>query len=102
MLAALRRSGAPYQLSAGQLVAQTLGEDQQSADESTPGAVVSAEDPRARAVATLVIAACDGLAVQWLLDPDGSPSAGELAEGLALVLDASLRTGATGTQPVRP
>ena len=41
-----------------ELVAHTLGEG------------IAADDPRCRAVASLVIAACDGLAVQWLLDPE--------------------------------
>jgi AcrR family transcriptional regulator len=49
-----------------------------------------ADDPRCRAVATLVIAACDGLALQALLDPDNSPSPDDLAEGLAAVLAASI------------
>lgn len=48
-----------------------------------------ADDPRCRAVATLVIAACDGLALQSLLDPDGSPDPGDLALGLAAVWAAS-------------
>ena len=42
------------------------------------------------AVASLVIAACDGLAMQWLLDPDGMPDPDDLAAGLAAVLTASL------------
>ena len=44
-----------------ELVALTLGEG------------IRADDPRCRAVASLVIAACDGLAVQWLLDPEDAP-----------------------------
>lgn len=48
-----------------------------------------ADDPRCAAVATLVIAACDGLALQSLLDPDSSPSAADLAAGLAAVWEAS-------------
>jgi AcrR family transcriptional regulator len=50
------------------------------------------DDPRCSAVATLVIAACDGLALQSLLDPEGSPSAADLAAGFAAVLEASLPT----------
>lgn len=64
------------------LVAEALGDG------------AEADDRRCRAVATLVIAACDGLALQWLLDPDGSPSAEDLQEGLEIVLAASL-----GSQP---
>ncbi len=51
---------------------------------------VAADDPRCRAVATLVIAACDGLALQSLLDPDNSPDPDDLAEGLAAVWLASM------------
>jgi AcrR family transcriptional regulator len=50
----------------------------------------TADDPGCRAVATLVIAACDGLALQALLDPDHSPSPDDLAAGLAAVLAASI------------
>jgi AcrR family transcriptional regulator len=50
---------------------------------------VDADDPRCRAVATLVIAACDGLALQSLLDPENSPDPDDLAEGLAAVWLAS-------------
>lgn len=42
------------------------------------------------AVASLVIAACDGLAMQWLLDPEGTPDPEDLAAGLAAALNASL------------
>jgi hypothetical protein len=49
------------------------------------------EDPRCVAVATLMIAACDGLALQSLLDPDGTPSPDDLAAGLGAVWNASLR-----------
>ena len=61
-----------------ELVARTLGEG------------ARADDARCRAVASLVIAACDGLAVQWLLDPDDAPDPQALADGLAAVLSASL------------
>jgi AcrR family transcriptional regulator len=49
----------------------------------------SADDPRCRAIATFVIAACDGLSVQWLLDPSDAPSAAELLDGLTVVWEAS-------------
>jgi AcrR family transcriptional regulator len=65
------------------LVARSLGEE------------VSADDARCRAVATLVIAACDGLALQWLLDPDSSPSAEDLSAGLAIVWSASMPDAAS-------
>ena len=48
-----------------------------------------ADDPRCRAVATLVIAACDGLALQSVLDPENSPSPADLMAGLATVWAAS-------------
>jgi AcrR family transcriptional regulator len=59
------------------LVAQSLGDGS------------SAEDARCRAIATFVIAACDGLSVQWLLDPSDAPSPAELVDGLTVVWDAS-------------
>ncbi len=51
---------------------------------------IAPDDPRCRAVATLVIAACDGLAVQWMLDPDDVPTAEDLLAGLEIVWTASL------------
>jgi AcrR family transcriptional regulator len=62
------------------LVAASLGDE------------ADADDPRCRAVATLVIAACDGLALQSLLDPENSPNPDDLAEGLAAVWLASMPT----------
>lgn len=53
---------------------------------------VKPDDPRCRAVAGVVIAACDGLAMQWMLDPDGAPAPDELAAGLMAVLAASVPT----------
>jgi AcrR family transcriptional regulator len=47
------------------------------------------DDPRCRAIASFVIAVCDGLAVQWLLDPQNTPSGAELTAGLATVWAAS-------------
>lgn len=55
------------------LVAESLG------DGTAP------DDPRCLAVASVVIAICDGLSAQWLLDPAGAPTAEELLEGLALL-----------------
>ena len=48
-----------------------------------------AEDPRCRAIAAFVIAVCDGLAVQWLLDPDLALTGDELIAGLSAVWAAS-------------
>ncbi len=68
------------------LVAQSLGVD------------TSSDDPRYRAIASFVIAVCDGLALQSLLDPDDAPTSTELNEGLASVWLASLPgVGAPGT-----
>lgn len=47
------------------------------------------DERRCKAVAALVIAACDGLAVQWMLDPDGTPNPEDLVAGLEAVLAAS-------------
>jgi AcrR family transcriptional regulator len=61
-----------------ELVARSLGDG------------TAADDPRCLAVAALVIAACDGLAMQWMLDPDGAPTAEQLIGGLQAVLASSL------------
>ena len=53
------------------LVAESLDED------------VSAEDPQCVAIASFIIAVCDGLSLQWLLDPEHSPTADQLLGGFA-------------------
>ncbi|OXM74771.1 MULTISPECIES: TetR/AcrR family transcriptional regulator [Amycolatopsis] len=60
-----------------ELVARSL------ADGSRP------DDPRCQAVASFVIAICDGLAVQWLLDPEGAPTSEQLTAGLEAMWAAS-------------
>lgn len=45
----------------------------------------------ARALASFQIALCDGLLVQWLLDPDAAPSGADLAEALSAAMRASAR-----------
>jgi BetI-type transcriptional repressor, C-terminal len=73
------------------LVAESLGDG------------IGADDPRCRAAATLVIAACDGLALQSLLDPDSSPAPEELAAGLAAVWAASVPDpGVQAGSPLSP
>lgn len=64
-----------------ELVARSLGPDADSADR------------RSRAVASFVLAVCDGLALQSLLDPEDSPSPAELSHGLAAVWLASVPAG---------
>jgi AcrR family transcriptional regulator len=39
-----------------------------------------------RAAASFMIAVCDGLLLQWLVDPDGAPSGQELTDGLDAAL----------------
>lgn len=56
-----------------------------SLDDGTP-----ADDPRCRAIATFVIAVCDGLSLQWLLDPEAMPTSSDLRDGLATVWSASI------------
>ncbi len=51
---------------------------------------LDADDPRARAVASFVIAVCDGLAMQWLLDPANAPTGDELLAGLGILWSASV------------
>jgi AcrR family transcriptional regulator len=57
--------------------------------ESLDGAV-AADDPRAAAIASWVIAICDGLALQWLLDPEATPSPDDLNAGHALMWHESI------------
>jgi AcrR family transcriptional regulator len=42
----------------------------------------SPDDPRCSAVASWMMAACDGLSIQWLLDPAASPKGEDLLRGL--------------------
>lgn len=42
-------------------------------------------EPQVRALASFQIAMCDGLLVQWLLDPDATPSGAELMDALTAV-----------------
>jgi AcrR family transcriptional regulator len=66
--------------------------------QSLDGAL-AADDPRALAIASWVIAVCDGLALQWLVDPDGAPSASDLNAGHALMWQESLRVLAAPSKP---
>ena len=50
------------------------------------------DDPSVKAVASFVIAVCDGLAVQWVLDPDELPTGEELRSGVRTVWDRSHHT----------
>jgi AcrR family transcriptional regulator len=54
---------------------------------------IGADDPRAAAIASWMIAVCDGLALQWLLDPGSMPSAADLNAGHALMWRASTEMG---------
>ncbi|MBB3036427.1 TetR/AcrR family transcriptional regulator [Hoyosella altamirensis] len=49
---------------------------------------LSAEDPRTAAIASFMIAVCDGFAMQWLIDADNTPSPAELINGLTLLFDS--------------
>jgi AcrR family transcriptional regulator len=60
----------------------------QSLDDGTP-----ADDPRCQAIAAFVIAVCDGLSMQWLLDPDHVPNGEQLLAGLATIWTASFPGG---------
>lgn len=47
------------------------------------------DDPRCAAVASWVMAVCDGLSMQWLLDPTATPTGPDLLRGLAELRAAS-------------
>lgn len=59
----------------------------------------AADDPRCRAIAAFVIAVCDGLSMQWLLDPEQTPDGDELLAGLATVWEASFPDSTAPTRP---
>jgi AcrR family transcriptional regulator len=65
----------------GGMVAASLGE-------------AAIDAPHIRAVASLLIAICDGLMLQWLIDPEHAPSGAELIAGLEAALPAALATEA--------
>ena len=71
------------------LVALSVGED------TRPG------DPRCRAIATFVIAVLDGLTLQWLIDPEHSPSSDELRDGLMMLWTSSFGPDAMLRAPSR-
>jgi hypothetical protein len=43
-----------------------------------------------RAVACFMIAVCDGLLLQWLVDPERAPSGAELAAGVEAAFTTAL------------
>jgi AcrR family transcriptional regulator len=47
-------------------------------------------DEQCRAVASFMIAVCDGLLLQWLVDPERAPSGAELTDGLDAALPVAL------------
>jgi len=66
----------------------------QSLGDGTP-----ADDPRCQAVASFVMAVCDGLAVQYLLDREQVPTGDPLLAGLTMAFAASFPT-APDTPPL--
>ncbi len=50
----------------------------------------TADSPRCRAIASFVIAVCDGLSVQFLLEPAQVPDGATLLDGLGAVFSASM------------
>ena len=78
---ALRAQLAAHMREVRAMVAERAAE---SLGDGTP-----ADDPRCQAVAAFVLAVCDGLSLQWLLDPEAMPSSAQLLDGLAMVFAAS-------------
>lgn len=54
---------------------------------------IAADDPRARAAASFVVAVFDGLSMQWLLDPADTPTGEQLVAGLGLLFESSVPPG---------
>lgn len=52
------------------------------------GERVEISDTQARNLASVGMAICDGIMIQWLLDPDATPGAAQVVESLGLVLAA--------------
>src|SRR5919201_1732249 len=65
------------------------------------GGRIPADDPRCAAVASFVLAVCDGLAVQWLVDPEGTPDSAGLLAGLAEVWAQTSAGRQSGERPAR-
>ena len=55
------------------------------------GVLPTLSDPHAAALASFEIAVCDGLVVQWLMDPDGMPRGDELVAAFNAALRALSR-----------
>src|SRR5262245_45566894 len=49
------------------------------------------DEERARAVSSVILAVCDGLILQWLLDRDSTPSGAEVVEALSALAPALTR-----------
>jgi AcrR family transcriptional regulator len=54
-------------------------------------------ETNANVVASFLIAVCDGLVLQWLLDPDSTPTGEELISSLGSALDRAMQTS-----PMKP
>jgi AcrR family transcriptional regulator len=54
-------------------------------------------ETNANVVASFLIAVCDGLVLQWLLDPDSTPTGEELISSLGSALDRAMQTA-----PIQP
>lgn len=70
-----------------EMVRSSLGEEAEQA-----GA-----DPKV--VASFLIAVCDGLVLQWLLDPDATPRGNELVAALGAALSAALKSAEQDLNP---
>jgi AcrR family transcriptional regulator len=77
----LRAQLATHMRAVRRMVAERVAESLEQA--------VPADDARCQAVASFVMAVCDGLALQWLLSPDEMVTGEQLLSGLAMVFAAS-------------
>ena len=83
-----RELAAHYETSREQVAAMvraSLGEGDEDAETS------------ANVVASFLIAVCDGLVLQWLLDPDSTPTGEQLISSLGSALDRAMQTA-----PIQP
>jgi AcrR family transcriptional regulator len=67
-------------------LAQAYERSRDQVAEMIVAAIGEKDRERARAIASFEIAVCDGLLIQWLLDPQAAPGAAELTDALSSVL----------------
>lgn len=84
----VRKDMAAHYAKVREQVASMVGASLGEADEAAKA--------EARVVASFLIAVCDGLVIQWLIDPDETPTGGELISSLGSALNRALQEAQEG------